>query len=43
MAKNPDYFQADRIRLAGVDWISTPPGEAQITSLRTSVVDVGEA
>ena len=42
MVKNPDYFQADDIRVARVEWIHTPAGEAQITGLRSGAVDVGE-
>ena len=43
LVKNPDYFEADRIRVGTVEWINTPVGEALVNSLASGAVDVGEA
>jgi len=38
--KNPDYFDADRIRLAGVEWLHIEPGQAQLTAIQSRAVDM---
>ncbi|MGE0879950.1 MAG: ABC transporter substrate-binding protein [Acidimicrobiia bacterium] len=40
--KNPDYFQADRIRLAGIEWLNAAPGPSLINGLRAGDFDVAE-
>lgn len=40
--KNPDFFQADQIRLAGVDWIHVQPGAPMLNALRAANIDVAE-
>ncbi|HMG42303.1 MAG TPA: ABC transporter substrate-binding protein [Acidimicrobiales bacterium] len=42
LVKNEDYFQADDIRLAGVEWVNVAPGESLVNALRSGAVDVGE-
>ncbi|MGE0881588.1 MAG: ABC transporter substrate-binding protein [Acidimicrobiia bacterium] len=40
--KNPDYFQADKIRLAGVEWYHVTAGPTLINALRAGDIDVAE-
>lgn len=42
LVKNPDYFQVDSIKLAGVEWINMEATEAQVNALSSGVVDVSE-
>jgi len=40
LVKNPDFFQADSIRLAGIEFTDVPQGEATINALASGAVDV---
>jgi len=40
LVKNPDYWNADNVRLAGVEFIQLTPGPTVVNALRTSEVDV---
>jgi len=40
LVKNPSYFDADRIRLAGIEFVQVMPGAPVIVALRSGAIDV---
>ena len=41
LVKNPKYWDAKAIHLAGITFINVPPGPQQLTTLESGLVDVG--
>jgi ABC-type transport system substrate-binding protein len=37
--KNPDFFQADKVRLAGIEYVAVTPGTAVVNALRSGGID----
>ena len=42
LRKNPDHWDADRIRLEGIDFLQTPVGPPRVNALRTGRIDLTE-
>jgi len=39
LVKNPDYWDADNVKLAGVEFVHATAGQAQVNALRSGAVD----
>ena len=41
LAKNPNFWQADRVRLDGVEWVSVPDDNTRILAVQAGELDAG--
>jgi ABC-type transport system substrate-binding protein len=39
LKKNPDSFEADKIRFAAIEFIHVEPGQARVTAIQSNTVD----